>query len=615
VTKLLLAVLIPLVLVSLFGCGGASTPDSVMSRPDTTGPISVSISPTTASLQINGSQPFAAAVANDPKNSGVTWSLDVVRIPAMGSLTCNNGIDCGQISPPSTASGVSALYTGPSAVFDSQTLQVLVTATSVADNTKSATVTVSIIPPPISVDINPGSALIPPTGTMQFSAGVTNDSNNAGVTWSISGCAGDATVCGILTDINNAGPYTADYVAPATVPPGGKVSVTATSVTDNTQSATATITINPINFRSVNYPAGNSPDGVAIADFNNDGELDIAVADYGNPSTGDNGGVSILLGNGDGTFQPAISANAGKNPIWIAAGDFNNDGKKDLVIADFGDRQTGGSGTVQILLGNGDGTFQSPSSLSVGNEPFSLSVGDFNGDGKLDFAVSDFSAGLYVFLGKGDGSFKAPSLINAGTNPVAVVVADLNGDGKLDVAVADLNDPSNVDNGGVSVLLGNGDGTFQTPAFYAVSIFPTSIAIGDINADGKPDLAISSFVSSFGLEGSALNVLLGNGDGTFGGNLVTRTGRTLSGSVFPLSVAIAKFNSTGKQDIAEVIGPYISVLPGNGDGTLQAGLSFSADQGPFQLSVGDFNRDGKPDIVVANRDSNDITILLNATVP
>lgn len=569
-------------------------------------PISVSVSPPSASVVVNNTQPFTATVQYDSSNNGVTWAL------TQSGMACSPG--CGTLSTPNSTSGAPITYTAPATVPAAPT--VTITATSVTDSTKSVSATITITGvPSISVDISPTSTPIQVTGTVHFQAGVAYDPNNAGVTWSMQDCTGGVTVCGSITNVNSSGPYTADYVAPATVPPGGKVSVTATSLSDPTKSASATVTISPINFTSLNYPAGNSPDAVAVADFNGDGKLDIAVADYGNPSTGDNGGVSILLGNGDGTFQPAISVNAGKNPIWIAVGDFNGDGRKDLVVSDFGDRQTGGDGSVGILLGNGDGTFQPNTTLSAGNEPFPLAVGDFNGDGKLDFAVSDFSGGVYLFIGNGDGSFRAPALISAGRNPVAIRAADLNGDGKLDLAVADMHDPSNVDNGGVSVLLGNGDGTFRAPVFYAVTIFPTSLAIGDLNGDGKPDLAISSFVSSIGLEGSALNVFLGNGDGTFGGNIVTGTGRSLSGNEFPLSVLIADFIPNGKPAVAEVKGPNVSVLPGNGDGTFQGQLHFSADQLPYQLAVGDFNGDGKPDIVVANQGSNDITILLNATVP
>jgi hypothetical protein len=569
-------------------------------------PISVSVSPPSASMVVNNSQPFTATVQNDSANNGVTWAL------TQNGTSCSPG--CGALSATSSASGAPITYTTPATVPANAT--VTLTATSVTDNTKSVSATITITGvPSISVNIGPTSALIQVTGTVHFQAGVAYDPNNAGVSWTMQDCTGGVTVCGSITNVNNSGPFTADYMAPATVPPGGPLSVVATSVTDPTRSASATVTISPIDFTTHNYPAGNTPNGVAVGDFNGDGKLDIAVADYGNPATGDNGGVSILLGNGDGTFQPAISVNAGKNPISIAVGDFNNDGKKDLVLADYGDRQTGGNGAVEILLGNGDGTFQSPITLSAGNEPFPLAVGDFNGDGKLDFAVTDFNSGVYLFLGNGDGSFQAPALISAGTNPVAICAADLNGDGKLDLAVADMHDPSSIDNGGVSILLGNGDGTFRAPVFHAVDIFPTSLAIGDLNGDGKPDLAISSFVSSFGLEGSVLNVFLGNGDGTFAGNIATGTGRSLSGDDFPLSVVIADFIPNGKPAVAEVKGPYVIVLPGNGDGTFQGQLHFNADQLPYQLAVGDFNGDGKPDIVVANQGSNDITILLNVTGP
>ncbi len=466
-----------------------------------------------------------------------------------------------------------------------------------------------VSPPSFSVEIFLASALIQVTGTVRFQAAVGNDLN-AGVAWSLQGCTGGASVCGSIT---SSGPFTADYVAPATVPPGGKVSVIATSVTDNTKSATATVTISPITFASQNYPAGNTPDAVAVADFNGDGKLDIAVADYGNPSAGDNGGVSILLGNGDGTFQAAMLISAGKNPISIAVGDFNNDGRKDLLVADFGDRPTGGSGSVEVLLGNGDGTFQPPLILTAGNEPLPLAVGDFNGDGKLDFVVSDFDGGVYLFLGKGDGTFQSAALISTGNNPIAIAARDFNGDGKLDLAVAG-------GNGTVSILLGKGDGTFAPPVPYVINGFlPTSIATGDLSGNGRMDLAITTFACALGVCRAPIETLAGNGDGTFQASQIPAL--TIPNSVFleppgpsSLSLRVADFNGDGKVDLVEITGPYAAVFPGNGDGSFEGVLFFSANQNPFALAIGDFNGDGKPDIVVANQGSNDITILLNATV-
>jgi hypothetical protein len=321
------------------------------------------------------------------------------------------------------------------------------------------------------------------------------------------------------------------------------------------------------------------------------------------------------LGNGDGSFQSAISTPAGKNPIAIAAGDFDNDGKQDLLLTLLGDRPQNGNGAVEILFGNGDGTFTRTVTLSAGTEPFPLAVGDFNGDHKLDFAVTNFNSGVYIFLGNGDGSFQPSGPITAGNSPVAVAVADFNGDQILDLVVPDLHDPTSSSHGGVSILLGKGDGTFDSPVYYPVGIFPTSVAVGDVNGDRKSDLVISSFIAAFGLEGSAVNVLLGNGDGTFAPNKEFNTGKSESGSVFPLSVVIADFDSDGKPDLAEVFGLSVAVMPGNGDGSFQVKLLFQPDQLPSQLAVRDLDGDGKPDIVVANQGSNDITIMMNVTNP
>ena len=560
--------------------------------------ITVTLTEFEATITVNTGQTYTATVNNDPKNQGATWTL------TQNGVSCSPG--CGNINPASTPSGQITTYTAPSTI--PANAAVILTATSISDTTKSVQGMVTIVPPPpISIIISPSAALINVTGTVHFGAGVRFDPNNAGVTWSISGCTGGATVCGSI-NITNSG---ADYVAPATVPPGGMVTVTATSVTDPTKSASATVTINRINFTSRSFPAGNTPNGVVVADFNGDGKLDVAVADYGNPSTGDNGGVIVLLGNGDGTFQPAISVNAGKNPISIAVGDFNNDGKEDLVIADFGDRSTGGSGSVEVLLGNGDGTFQAPIKLSAGTEPFPLAVGDFNGDGKLDFAVTDFNSGAYIFLGNGDGTFRPPNLISTGNNPSAIASHDLNGDGKLDLAVAGT--PFSGFNSTVNILLGNGDGTFQSPVPYGiVEALPTSIASGDLNGDKKPDLVITQVACSFGLCGGPTITLLGNGDGTFHQPFQVAWGTR---EITPLSVHIADFTGSGKADLVEANGGFLVVLPGNGDGTFAGPLFFGAGQNPYALATGDFNGDGKPDIVVASHGSNNITILLNATVP
>jgi len=273
-----------------------------------------------------------------------------------------------------------------------------------------------------------------------------------------------------------------------------------------------------------------------VGDFNRDGELDLAVADYGSNDQSTTvtvtTTVSVLLGNGDGTFQAAQTFEAGSGPYFLAMGDFNGDGKLDLAVADLGP-STQRAGTVSVLLGNGDGTFQAARSFAAGNTIWSVAVGDVNGDGKPDLVVPDGgSNSVSVLLGNGDGTFQAARSFPVGTNPVHVAVGDFNGDRVQDLAVANYFDFT------VSVLLGNGDGTFQAARTFAASSYPWSVSVGDFNGDGVPDLATANLGST------TVSVLLGNGDGTF------QAAQNFGAGLGPAFVAVADFNGDGKQDLA-----------------------------------------------------------------
>ena len=350
------------------------------------------------------------------------------------------------------------------------------------------------------------------------------------------------------------------------------------------------------------FDAGVSPVSVAVGDFNGDGKPDLAIA----------GGniVSVLLGNGDGTFQAPIEFPTGIGSARIVVGDFNGDGKLDLAVLALGGT------TVSVHLGNGDGTFRAGPSYPAGVDLMFIAVGDFNRDGKLDLVVANkgtfpnFTDGsVLVLMGNGDGTFQPAVAYGPVVNPYSVAVGDFNGDGNLDLAVPNLG----ANNGGVSVLLGNGDGTFQSAVIYDAGVGCFWVAVGDFNGDGKPDLAVL---------GPPDRVLLGNGDGTFQGAI-----QFDAAAVTPSSVVVGDFNGDGKLDLAvsnfangNSPSGTIAVLLGNGDGTFQTavtyGLGTNAD--PECVAVGDFNGDGKPDLAVANSpyelSSRGVAVLLNTCV-
>jgi hypothetical protein len=357
------------------------------------------------------------------------------------------------------------------------------------------------------------------------------------------------------------------------------------------------------------YPVGVDTYAAAAGDFNHDGYMDLVVTNVGiQESVAPT--ISILLANPDGTFQPAVNYPAGYIPYTVAVGDYNQDGNVDLIVGD----ETG----FEIHLGNGDGTFQPAVFYEVDYGDVNADqviAGDFNGDGKLDVMMLA-DGRLFFIAGNGDGTFQTkythqipfPGYANA------MVARDLNGDGIADLAVTDSTND-------VAVLLGNGNGTFTLLAKYPVGYSPHSVVAADFNGDGKPDLAVldCSIRTQSCNSLDDIAILLGNGDGTFQSATIIHSATDAAG----LNIQTGDFNGDGKADlvVANYLGQDVSVLLGNGDGTFQATQNWSAGilsgfvssfgyvQGG-QVVTGDFNNDSKTDLAVVGTGSSSVTVLL-----
>jgi hypothetical protein len=285
-------------------------------------------------------------------------------------------------------------------------------------------------------------------------------------------------------------------------------------------------------------------------------------------------------------------------------GDFNADGKLDLAAAN------GGTTGVSVMRGNGDGTFQTPSTIDIGGDPRSVAVGDFNGDGKLDIAATSnvywpgyggwYYYGYYgyyegqanVMLGNGAGSFAAPVTTSLGTGyHGSAAAADFDGDGNDDLAVA------NSDYGMVSVALGANIGApLGAAAAFTTGWYPQAVTVGDFTGDGNLDLATA---------GQTVDILPGLGDGTFRG--------VAQQYVDPAAIAAADFNGDGKLDVvtADPWAQVVSVMLGRGDATLSPPSNHAAGTNPVAVAAGDFNGDGRADVAAANAGSGNVSVLLN----
>ncbi|MCY2962471.1 MAG: VCBS repeat-containing protein, partial [Planctomycetota bacterium] len=316
----------------------------------------------------------------------------------------------------------------------------------------------------------------------------------------------------------------------------------------------------------ITFPAGTSPTSIAVGDFTSDGQQDVVAV-----NTTSLGTVSVLPGNGDGTFGTPIVSAAGIAPVGATVADLNGDGRLDLVT------HQSGAASIEILFGNGNGTFQAPIVDLLGASPTQIEAGDVDQDGDVDLFASSFGYGgtVFLLLNNGDGSFQAPRNLAAGANAMDVEVADFDGDHNLDLVMA-----NQVSAGTISVSLGNGDGTFRSARAYSAGSAPYRMTVGDYNNDGHPDVAVLNTYSS-----PMMSVVLGNGDGSF----QPYTSYTLG---YSNSLETADFNNDGNVDLLAGSG---QVSLGRGDGSFYAPVVYSNLQSN-DAAIGDFNNDGFADI-------------------
>jgi len=355
-----------------------------------------------------------------------------------------------------------------------------------------------------------------------------------------------------------------------------------------------------------NLTVAGEPTGIQAADFNKDGKLDLAVSTGTTvPSrTGGDGLISVLLGNGDGTFQPELDVHAGGEIDSIVVTDLNHDGNLDIVA----DAALSFNGSASVVLGNGDGTFQTHKEYKYGGIFGRLFAGDFNGDGKMDVAVANGNDGFLVLLGKGNGELAGSVSHNTKRLPTEIVSADVNNDGLADIVTVNttsLGCPA--PNSSVSVYFSNGNGTFQPPATYLTGNSPSGAAFGDFSGKGRLDLAVVNGCDN------TVSILPNNGDGTYGARVDYPTGNG------PTEVVAGDFDRNGTTDLAitNIGDNTVSILLGKGDGTFKPKVDYATGPGPTSIVAADFNGDGKLDLVTADsstpqsfRDTGKVSLLL-----
>ncbi len=336
------------------------------------------------------------------------------------------------------------------------------------------------------------------------------------------------------------------------------------------------------------YDVGKNPTAIQAGDFNHDGFSDLVTSNISANT------LSLLIGNGDGSFQPHVSIRVCQEPRNLSLRDFNNDRHQDLAIA------CSGSNEVAIFLGRGNGTFEKDALYRVHRTPVSIASGDFNSDQFMDFVVALRNDKLQLFFGDGKGKFRSGPLYEYGDTPTSVATADLNQDGHLDLAVTNGGPMSSA----VSIWLGQGDGTFLRPADYRTGKRPLSVSFADFNNDGAVDLLVVNG------QMNTITVFLGNGDGTF------REGIDSGGDDGPNHGLVQDFDGDRIADAAvvNIQSGNVSILFGKGDGSFHyPPRHYATPRGPFALTslLIAKDRDEEPGLAIANNAENSVSIFLH----